>query len=523
MSFHVKVAIVWFIGHEICTNQSYRFGKSHRIYNHPLQTSIVNVRQNMISKDERDSSLRNAISELTQDQKNMLHDFLQIHHTNEDTALQFLYARKFDLDRAITLYEEYLSKVELYEFQNVKFVEILPELKTGKLLIPGTRDLKRAGLMIFYAGRHEPDVFPPVATLALTYYLTRILIQDPLNQKHGITIIVDFSDMKWSKLDQDLVRMFVDFFQNGLPVRLKRIILYKPPLWINLFLKLVSLFIKEKLRKRIILADSLDEWIDPNNLPQDLSGQLLYDHGYMITELCEYAKQEGEDVELAFDQDIMRFMIDHAYGESTQDSNEYEPYQKRTKNGLMVIKHLLFGKDNRHLIDANRIMEEFYDSMNTGSSIHTLMKDNTPIDRITENLINNRLDQLRNSNEDQGTISLNQQMLLSALVSDIRTIASDPTSENQISMIPAWEISQQEIKNSIKKLIKREDSSGITKTNYPEALFYPQSIPSRGQKHVIKRNTFTPLRKRTVADSRYLQDIITNQSTEKDSNIRLGM
>ena len=126
--------------------------------------------------DRKEFSLR--LSELTQDQRTTLHEFLLLVKVNEETAMQFLYARKFDLDRAVALYQRYESKLDCYGVRKVTFVDILPELKTGKLVIPWSRDRQKAGLLIFHLDRHDPSCFPPVSTLALTFYLVTILIQE---------------------------------------------------------------------------------------------------------------------------------------------------------------------------------------------------------------------------------------------------------------------------------------------------------------------------------------------------------
>lgn len=101
--------------------------------------------------------------------------------------------------------------MELHGLSGLCFLEILPELKTRKIIIPGSQDRQGHGILIYYASRHDPEAFPPVATLALFYYMTLRLLEDGDTARNGIVLFCNLSGMKWKNWDADFVQLLLEF------------------------------------------------------------------------------------------------------------------------------------------------------------------------------------------------------------------------------------------------------------------------------------------------------------------------
>lgn len=322
--------------------------------------------------------------------------------------------------------------------------------------------------------------FPHIYTLSLSFF-------SPLNQRHGVTVLVDFTNVSWSNIDQEFVKMFVDFFQNGLPVRLKNILLYRPPIWIQWTIRMLSLFIKEKLRRRIILTYTLDDYIDPADLPQDIhSGQLIYDHELMVKRLCENAKQAGQDVELAFDKEEMLSL------------SRLDPTRLRLP---VRLNHAV-------TIDSMAALEAFYGKI---PDLTLTLKDNDPVDRVTLDIIRARLSRL----EKNGSIDAGPKQ---ASLMETRNSRTDPAT-GQVVMIPAWPLAANELKSRIKALIKKEMQNSAQETNYPDELFYFSgerrgNVASRASIVTDVADVMTSGNKRTVQDSEYLKKLLKERFSD---------
>ena len=230
--------------------------------------------------------LRRLEVNLTAPQKQILLSFLTANPTcTVQAALRFCYARKFDLKRIQTLFNNYVSAVEKNGLNWVTINDVVEELRTLKLYCPGSRDKEGAGLFVICARNHKSKQFPMDSTLKLAFYLAELVTSHPKTQRNGLTLICDLDGVEWSQFDSAFIQKMISFFQNNVPCSIKHILLYKPPWWVNMLVKMVTPFLKEKMRQRIKICRSdsdLKEVIDPSQLPEHLGGKLQYNHDYFI-------------------------------------------------------------------------------------------------------------------------------------------------------------------------------------------------------------------------------------------------
>lgn len=213
------------------------------------------------------------------------------------TAVKFCFGRKFELNRVFPLYEEYRKIVKERGLQNLTASQVLHELRTQKMYIPGSRDKKGAALFVVKASKHVIGQFPAESTIKLAYYLGECVTASLKTQKNGLTLIIDLAGTEWSNFDANFMAEIIGFFQNHIPAAVKNILIWRAPWWIRTAIKIVSPFLKEKMRKRIKLCDNLYgllEHINESDLPVEFGGSFEYDHDYFIRK--ELSKASGEDV-----------------------------------------------------------------------------------------------------------------------------------------------------------------------------------------------------------------------------------
>nr|CAD7402003.1 unnamed protein product [Timema poppensis] len=139
------------------------------------------------------------------------------------TAVKFLAARKFDISRAVGLYEQH--EATRHREGLVSFdpgVEPLKsELDTGKFTILPTRDATGAAIAVFTARMHCPQVSSHQTTLQGVVYQLDVALESVDTQRSGLVFIYDMSDSKYSSFDYDLSQKILTL----LKVRLHRLLM----------------------------------------------------------------------------------------------------------------------------------------------------------------------------------------------------------------------------------------------------------------------------------------------------------
>ncbi|XP_068082593.1 tyrosine-protein phosphatase non-receptor type 9-like [Anabrus simplex] len=122
------------------------------------------------------------------------------------TAVKFLAARKFDVGRAVALYEQHEATRQregLVRFDPSR-EPLKSELDTGKFTILPTRDGTGAAIAVFTARMHCPQVSSHQTTLQGVVYQLDVALESVDTQKSGLVFIYDMSDSKYSNFDYDL-------------------------------------------------------------------------------------------------------------------------------------------------------------------------------------------------------------------------------------------------------------------------------------------------------------------------------
>uniref|UniRef100_U5EPN3 Tyrosine-protein phosphatase non-receptor type 9 n=1 Tax=Corethrella appendiculata TaxID=1370023 RepID=U5EPN3_9DIPT len=218
------------------------------------------------------------------------------------TATKFLLARKFDIPRAVALYEQHeiiRKRESLYGFDPLTD-PLRTELETGKFTILPGRDASGAAIALFTAHLHSPLTVTHKTTLQGVVYQLDAALKSPETQKAGLIFIYDMSTSKYSNFDYDLSQKILTLLKGGYPARLKKVLIVTAPLWFKAPFKILRLFVREKLRERVFTVSipQLSLHIPRSSLPKNLGGTLEFDHSTWLLH-CYKSMTNREDEILA--------------------------------------------------------------------------------------------------------------------------------------------------------------------------------------------------------------------------------
>ncbi|KAF4531569.1 hypothetical protein B566_EDAN013573 [Ephemera danica] len=122
------------------------------------------------------------------------------------TAVKFLAARKFDVGRAVSLYEahEKTRHEEGLSRFNPLQDPLRRELLTGKFTVLPTRDESGAAIAVFTARLHNPHESSHQNTLQGVVYQLDVALESVDTQRCGLVFVYDMTESKYSHFDYEL-------------------------------------------------------------------------------------------------------------------------------------------------------------------------------------------------------------------------------------------------------------------------------------------------------------------------------
>lgn len=225
---------------------------------------------------------------LTVEQEQVTKKFIEAVNKNQSspvswgTAVKFLLARKFDISRAISLYEQHEATRRQENLSSLVPSQepLRSELRTGKFTVLPSRDSSGAAIAIFTAHLHIPQNTSHQTTLQGIVYQLDAALESVETQRHGLVFIYDMSDSKYQNFDYDLSQKILTLLKGGYPAKLKKVLIVTAPLWFKAPFKILRLFVREKLRDRVFTVSSpqLTLHIPRESLPKPLGGTLEIQH-----------------------------------------------------------------------------------------------------------------------------------------------------------------------------------------------------------------------------------------------------
>ncbi|CAB1429647.1 unnamed protein product [Pleuronectes platessa] len=201
---------------------------------------------------------------------------------SQPTAVKFLMARKFDVCRAIDLFQAYKNTRIKEGIININPDEepLRSELLNGKFTVLPGRDAKGAALALFTARLHRPDVTTHKAVLQAIIYQLDKAIESEQTQRDGLIFIYDMTNSNYGNFDYELCVKILNLLKGAFPARLKCVFIVSSPLWFRAPFAVLRLFVREKLRERVctVKAHELAGHIPVSSLPDHLGGTCQYSH-----------------------------------------------------------------------------------------------------------------------------------------------------------------------------------------------------------------------------------------------------
>ncbi|XP_047434514.1 tyrosine-protein phosphatase non-receptor type 9 [Mugil cephalus] len=201
---------------------------------------------------------------------------------SQPTAVKFLMARKFDVSRAIDLFQAYKNTRIKEDIINIDPDEepLRSELLCGKFTVLPGRDAKGAALALFTARLHRPDVTTHKAVLQAIIYQLDKAIESLQTQRDGLIFIYDMTNSSYGNFDYELCVKILNLLKGAFPARLKCVFIVSSPLWFRAPFAVLRLFVREKLRERVctVKAHELPSHIPVSSLPEHLGGTSMYSH-----------------------------------------------------------------------------------------------------------------------------------------------------------------------------------------------------------------------------------------------------
>uniref|UniRef100_A0A8C2FRU7 Tyrosine-protein phosphatase non-receptor type 9 n=1 Tax=Cyprinus carpio TaxID=7962 RepID=A0A8C2FRU7_CYPCA len=198
------------------------------------------------------------------------------------TAVKFLMARKFDVSRAIDLFQAYKNtriKEGIYNI-NPNEEPLRIELLSGKFTVLVKMKIKGAALALFTARLHQPDLTTHKAVLQAIIYQLDKAIESVQTQRDGLIFIYDMTNSTYANFDYELCVKILNLLKGAFPARLKCVFIVSSPLWFRAPFAVLRLFVREKLRERVctVKAHELVNHIPVSSLPEHLGGSSQYSH-----------------------------------------------------------------------------------------------------------------------------------------------------------------------------------------------------------------------------------------------------
>lgn len=220
--------------------------------------------------------------------------------------LRFLRARKFDVERALTLfinYHRYRQKhAPMLSDFHPRSVEHV--LRSGLISVLNDRSQDGCKVLVLQAARWDMDDLPMSQVLKALLLILDKLIEDQETQVHGFILFENLDGvgllqmLRLARLEQEQQGETMELIQDAFPGRFKGVHLLNQPWYVSILLSLVRPFLKQKLRERIHMHGSdfsgLYEFMDPSHLPAEFGGLLPSIDAYSAAHLFEHELQDEE-------------------------------------------------------------------------------------------------------------------------------------------------------------------------------------------------------------------------------------
>merc|ERR1719330_1294864 len=149
------------------------------------------------------------------------------------SAVKFLMARKFNVDRALVLYQQHeiMRLREGLTFFDHNGGPLQSELSKGKFTILPHRDPNGAAIALFNLSGHDPSEVSHQTVLQCVVFQLDVALEQVETQRNGLVFIYNMTNSKYSNFDYDLSQKMLTLLK------------VTAPLWFKAPFKVLRLFV----------------------------------------------------------------------------------------------------------------------------------------------------------------------------------------------------------------------------------------------------------------------------------------
>jgi DNA-binding protein H-NS len=191
----------------------------------------------------------------------------------EAAHLRWLKARKFDVEKAHEMYENYITWRTERGIENLSVSSFDQAIKTKAVSFMGEDKQGRCGIVIFPA-RHVPGTIECTELENLLAFTIEAACHcQTKNDKFAI--LFDYDGWGLSCVDSNVDKVIMNIGQNNYPERLGEALLIRPPWYFSTVWSIVKVFLDEKTKSKFQFVkcyDELRERFTPENLLEKYGG-----------------------------------------------------------------------------------------------------------------------------------------------------------------------------------------------------------------------------------------------------------
>jgi hypothetical protein len=166
-------------------------------------------------------------------------------------------------------------------------------LTMGLIRLLPTKDASGRSILFIDPSRLDKSKYSRESMARATWYVIHAALEKVEAQMKGIIFIVYPKDAQFGQFDRTLMKMNMESIRGCLPVRLSAFHICHPPAFFSVIWSLVSLFLRERLRKRVKVESGSNEKVmeklakyglTKDRVPSELGGNIVLDHKNWLIE-----------------------------------------------------------------------------------------------------------------------------------------------------------------------------------------------------------------------------------------------
>eukprot|EP01134_Creolimax_fragrantissima_P003511 CFRG3511T1 len=109
--------------------------------------------------------------------------------------------------------------------------------------------------------------------IGLLHYM-QLSVCDLDQAREGVSFVTDCKDFGWKNFSLEMEEELAFLYQDGAPIRIRSMLMLDGPFLMRVILNLCKVFLKKKLRDRIMLCErkNLSAHVDSDQLPTEIGG-----------------------------------------------------------------------------------------------------------------------------------------------------------------------------------------------------------------------------------------------------------